>query len=201
MWSRMESSSGTLPGSLAGLSTWKKPPWKSTISGPGGSAAWGLASRGRETSASSAFPADCEVLAASAACFFANIAAFMAAFAAARRDLPAAMAPAGLGAEGAAVAGFCPWGKKGNCHGHNNTLHILQPKKVGAGCFFFLWRWLIWGDPTDLDNFFRSGCGGLQLLHPIPGLRLLEGSKLFLYIHHLRKRKDCSMSRFQSMIC
>jgi hypothetical protein len=48
-------------------------------------------------------------LAASAACFFANMAAFMAAFAVARRDLPAAMAAAGLGAEGAAVGGFCRW--------------------------------------------------------------------------------------------
>ncbi|KAG7260548.1 hypothetical protein CRUP_024740 [Coryphaenoides rupestris] len=75
-----------VPGSLAGLSTWKKPPWNTMVSGSRGGA-----SRGRETPSPPSLPAACE---ASAACFL----AFMAALAAARRDLPAAPPPAGLGA-------------------------------------------------------------------------------------------------------
>lgn len=72
-----------LPDGLAGLSTWKKPPSKTTVS-----VGWGSAGL---------FPTS--IAAFSACCL-----AFMAAFTAARRDLAATLVPVGLAG---AADGFC----------------------------------------------------------------------------------------------
>lgn len=89
------------PAGLDGLSTWKKPPSKSTVSVFFCASAWGCVSW-RLGSGVAAAAAAIAAFSASAACCL----AFMAAFTAARRDLAAALVPAGLAGAGAA-AGFC----------------------------------------------------------------------------------------------
>lgn len=100
------------PGGLAGLSTWKKPPSKTTVSF-GWTSVWGCGSREFGLGLSSMLPAS--FAAFSAACCL----AFMAAFTAARRDLAAVVAPVGLAG---AAEGFCQMERTG-------TMSVYQNQK------------------------------------------------------------------------
>lgn len=149
------------PGSLEGLSTRKKPPLKTTMSG-----IW--ASNGACAAASwqlwlmfSVVPAACAAFSDSAACCL----AFSAAFAAARRDFASTLVAVGLAG---AAAGFCSIKKY-----VHEIIHFWQRSNAG---------YLI----KSLYLYFLQSRWGFVHFHPAPGLGLFESIKLFVDILNLK---------------